>query len=265
MNKILLLLLTPLFLLSKVHYAKVEPYDSVILKSAVSGQVMDVLLSAEGTILTSKRVIHIDDKLDILHIKETKSSMNLVQEMLDINKEIAQSLKGTVKRQEEYYKRISKLSTASKTQKDKAYSSFSSAKTQYLTTREKMISFQKQILDMQYKVAQLEESIAQKSIVMEGKYLYKLMVRKGGFVAPGTALARMDDTSRAKLVLYLDSSELKDIQQKAIYLDDVKTKYKTEKIWKIADEKFISSYRVEIVISTPSKLFSKLIKVEIKE
>jgi multidrug resistance efflux pump len=264
MNKIFLLLVMPLFLLAKVHYAKVEPYDSVVLKSAVSGQVIDVLLDAEGTMVVSKRVIHIDDKLDIINLEDTKISIDLVQQMLKINKEIEQSLKEIVQRQKGYYKRISKLSTASKTQKDNAYSAFTSAKTQYLSTREKILSLQKQILDMQYKVAQLKESVSQKSVILDNKYLYKLMVRTGDFVAPGSALARVDDISRAKLVLYLDNSELEDIDQKIVYLDDKKSEYKIDKIWKMADEKFISSYRAEIIIPAPFKSFSKLMKVEIK-
>jgi len=115
--KVFLLLITPLFIFAKVHYAKVEPYESVVLKSAVS-----------------KRVIHLDDSLDKVNLEDSKKSVMLLEKMLGINEEISTSLSGTVKRQEGYYNRISKLSTASKTQKDNAYSSFTSAKTQYLST-----------------------------------------------------------------------------------------------------------------------------------
>jgi multidrug resistance efflux pump len=264
MNKIFLVLLTPLFLFAKVDYAKVEPYESVVIKSAVSGLVMDVDLQAEGTMVTSKRVVHLDDKLDIVNLKNSKKSIELLTEMLTINKNIATSLRGSLNRQESYYGRISKLSTVSKTQKDSAYNAFSSAKTQYLSTKEKIISLEKQILDMQYKMAQLEDMIAKKSIVLKNKYLYQLLVREGEFVAPGTPLAKVDDASRAKLVLFLESDELKDIEQKTIYLNDKKTEYKVDKIWKIADEKYISSYRAEIVIPAPKGSFSELLKVEIK-
>jgi hypothetical protein len=65
-------------------------------------------------------------------------------------------------------------------------------------------------------------------------------------------------------VLCLDNSELEDIYQKIVYLNDKKTEYKIDKIWKMADEKFISSYRAEIIIASPSESFSKLMKVEIK-
>ncbi len=262
--KLLLLLLSPLLLFAKVHYAKVEPYESIILKSAVSALVIEVDLDAEGQMIDGKAVISLDNTLDKVNVQSSKESLILLQQMHDINEDIAHSLSDTVKRQEGYFNRIDKLTTASKTQKDNAYSSFTSAKTQYLGTREKVINLEKQILDMQYKVAQLEDSISKKSIILNNKYLYKLMVRKGDFVNPGTALAEINDASRAKLVLFLEPEELDDIDQKSVYLNGEKTEYKVNKVWKVADEKFISSYRAEIYMPAPKGVFSKLMKVEIK-
>jgi len=236
MNKIFLLLLAPLFIFAKVHYAKVEPYESVTMKSAVSGLVLDVDLDVEGKIVDKKRVIYLDDRLDKVNLKTSSENLSLIQE--------------TLKRQEAYFKRIDKLKTASLTQKDNAFYSFSSTKTKYL--------------DMKYKVIQLEDSISKKSIVLDNKYLYKLMVRKGDYVNPGSALAVVKDVNRAKLVLFLDSEELEDIKDKIVYLDDEKTEYKVDKVWKVADEKFISSYRAEIYLPAPKGIFSKLMKVEIK-
>ncbi len=262
--KIFLLFLTPLLIFAKVHYAKVEPYESVILKSAVSGLVVDVDLDAEGTLVDGKRVIHIDDALDIANLEDTRQSITLLEQMLGINQEIETSLAGTVKRQEGYFKRLSKLSTTSKTQKDNAYSAFTSAKTQYLTTKEKIVSLQKQIIDMKYKASQLEDTVTKKSIVPHNKYLYKLAVRRGDYVAPGSALATLQDASRAKLVVYLEPEELKDLESKVIYLDGKETAYKMGKVWSVADEKFISSYKAEIYIPAPQGSFSRLMKIEIK-
>jgi len=262
--KLFLLLCTPLLLMAKIHYAKVEPYESITLKSAVSALVIEVDLDSEGMLVEGKRVIYLDDTLDHTNFMSSKQSLKLLQQMHDINVDIAQSLAETVKRQEGYFKRISKLSTASKTQKDNAYSNFTSAKTQYLGTREKIITLEKQILDLEYKVAQLEDNILKKSIVLENKYLYKLMVRKGDFVNPGSALAQIEDISKAKLVLFLEPEELLELETKVIYLNGEKTEYKIDKVWRVADEKFISSYRAEIYIPTPEGLFSKLLRVEIK-
>jgi hypothetical protein len=234
--KILLLLFTPIFIFAKVHYAKVEPYESVVLKSAVSALVMDVDLDAEGTMVEGKRVVYLDDNLDKINLETSKENLLIMHE--------------TLKRQESYFQRIDKLKTASTTQKDNAFFTFASAKTQYL--------------DMQYKIAQLEDSIGKKSIVLNHLYLYEIMVRKGDFVAPGSPLARVVDASRAKLVLFLEPDELENVDQKTVYLNGEKTEYKVDKVWRVADEKFISSYRAEIYITAPTGSFSKLIKVEIK-
>ena len=234
--KILLLLFTPLFIFAKVHYAKVEPYESVVLKSAVSALVMDVDLDAEGTMVEGKRVVYLDDSLDKINLKTSKENLLILHE--------------TLKRQESYFQRIDKLKTASTTQKDNAFYSFASTKTQYL--------------DMQYKIAQLEDSIEKKSIVLNHMYLYEIMVRKGDYVTPGSPLARVVDASRAKLVLFLEPTELEHIEQKTVYLNGEKTEYKVDKVWRVADEKFISSYRAEIYITTPEGSFSKLMKVEVR-
>ena len=234
--KILLLVFTPLFIFAKVHYAKVEPYESVVLKSAVSALVMDVDLESEGTMVENKRVIYLDDNLDKINLKTSKANLLILHE--------------TLKRQESYFQRIDKLKTASTNQKDNAFYSFASTKTQYL--------------DMQYKIAQLEDSIEKKSIVLENMYLDEIMVRKGDYVSPGSPLASVVDPSRAKLVLFLEPSELDEIEQKTVYLNGEKTEYKVDKVWRVADEKFISSYRAEIYITAPKGSFSKLVKVEVK-
>ncbi len=234
--KTFLLLLTPLFIFAKVHYAKVEPYESVTLKSAVSALVLDVDLKAEGSVVDQKRVIYLDDRLDKINLKTSSENLLILHE--------------TLKRKEAYFQRMDKLTTVSTTQKDDAFYSFASAKTQYL--------------DMQYKIAQLKDSIEKKSIVLDHMYLYEIMVRKGDYVTPGSPLAKVVDTNRAKLVLFLEPEELDQMEQKTVYLNGEKTEYKVDKVWSVADEKFISSYRAEIYIPAPEGSFSELMKVEIK-
>ena len=265
MKKILFLLLfTPLFLIAEVHYAKVEPYNSVVLKSSVRGLVRNVILEEEGHLVRNKQIISLDDTLDKINLNSSKQSLILVKEMLSINKQVAKNLHNSFKRKESYYHRINRLSTASKTQKDNAYSGFVSTKTQYLGTKEKIVNLNKQILDMKYKISQLKDTISKKSIILDNKYLYKLMVKEGDYVAQGSALAEIMDISRAKLVIFLEPSEVKNLKNKIIYIDNKKTDYIINKIWKVADKRFISSYRAEIYINAPKDIFSKLLKFEIK-
>ena len=117
---------------------------------------------------------------------------------------------------------------------------------------------------MKYKAAQLEDILIKKSIIPDNKYLYKLMVREGDYVAPGTPLAEIQDASKAKLVLFLEPEELKGIKEKTVYINNKRTNNKVGKVWRVADETFISSYRAEIYIDAPKNEFSKLLKIEIK-
>jgi len=197
--KSLFLFLVPLFVLAKVHYARVEPYESVVLKAAVSGTVVDADLGSEGTAVSGKRIVHVDDALERIDLNATKQSLSLLEQTLAIDEEMVMLLEKNTVRQKGYYERIEKLPTASKTQKDTAYTSYVSVKNQYLATKEKIAGLKRQMLDLHYKLARLKDTIAKKNIVLEGQYLYKLMVRKGDFVAPGTPIARIDDAKKAKI------------------------------------------------------------------
>jgi len=57
---------------------------------------------------------------------------------------------------------------------------------------------------------------------------------------------------------------LKGGRKKTVYIDGKKTGYRVNKVWDIADDKFISSYRAEIYVEKPEGFFSKLVKVELK-
>ncbi len=262
--KYIFFLLTPLLLFSKVHYAKVEPFESITLKSAVSAQVTEAKLKLEGTNILSKTIIQLDDKLDKIKLNSSKSSLKLINSMIKTNNNILSSLASSLERQKGYYNRISSIGSASKTQKDNAFYGYTNAKTQYFSTKEKIDSLKKQRLDLNYEIARLKDSISKKSIKLNNKFLYKLLVNKGDFVNMGTPLAQIKDLSSAKLVLFLEDEELESIKNKTIYIDDKPSDYKVSKVWKVADEKFISSYRAEIVIKNPKESFSKLLKVEFK-
>ena len=262
--KSLFLLLTPLLLFSKVHYAKVEPFENITLKSAVSAQVSKTQLALEGTNVQSATIIQLDDKLDKIKLNSSQASLKLVNSMLKINQNILVALGSSLERQKAYYNRISTIASASKTQKDNAFYGYTNAKTQYFSTQEKIDSLKKQRLDLKYEIARLKDSIAKKSIKVKNKFLYKLLVNKGDFVNMGTPLAQLKDLTSAKLVLFLEATELKNIKNKIIYINDKVSDYKISKIWKVADEKFISSYRTEIIIKNPKESFSELLKVEFK-
>jgi multidrug efflux pump subunit AcrA (membrane-fusion protein) len=265
MKRILLTLSFPLMLCANVYYAKVEPFLTTTVKSAVSGEVLDVALEQEGKMLDDNRtIVWIDDRLDKVNLTSTKARLKILQSRLLVNQESLEKLLESKKRQKRYYQRLSKLSTSSQTQKDNAYGGYVSKETQYLNTKEKILTLQQQQLDLEDRQAQLEDQIAKKQLHSTHRYLYKLMVHKGDFVAPGTPLAVVQDLSRAKLVLFLEPEVVERLSASTLYLNGKKSDYRVNKVWQVSDEKYLSSYRAEIYIDAKAFPFSRLIQVEIK-
>jgi len=251
MIRIILITLLPLVLMAKVHYAKIEPYDTVVLKSAVSAKVIRADIDAEGRMISNQEIVHLDDEVNRIDLNQSKETLALTNEMLI-------GLKETYLRQKRYYESVNALSTTSKTQKDSAYYQYIASKNQYLSTKEKLLS-------LKLKISQLEDTIDKKSIVLDNEYLYKLHVRAGDFVNPSSPIATVADLSKAKLVLYLEEEEIKTIDTKTIYIDGKKVDATIDRIWSVSDEKFISSYQAWIILDHPQMdSFSKLAKIEFK-
>ena len=268
MLKYFLITFLPVLLAARVHYAKVEPIEQATIKASAGGIITRADRTAEGTVLGEGAFVQIDDALDRASLKDANASLKLLRESLTINEEMLKGLKTTLDRRQSAYERLKDLPSASQSQKDNSYAAFIAAKNQYLGTREKIISLKKQILDLEYKIALLEDTIAKKHIAQPGKYLYKLMVRTGEFAAPGLPLAVVQDTSRAQLILFLDRDELVDgegkkIEEKTIYIDGQPTQLHLDRIWKVADSRYVSAYRARIVM-LPKYPFSKLLKVEFR-
>jgi multidrug resistance efflux pump len=261
--KKLLLCVLPILMFGKVHYAKVEPLERATIKASVGGTITKVDLSAEGRIAGGGVVIQIDDQMDRISLKTSQDSLKLFQETLQINQEIVKGLEETYGLKKDYFDRVNGLESSTQTQKDNAYNALIGAKNQLLGTKEKIVNLKKQILDLEYKISMLQDSIAKKQIVLKGRYLYKIMVRAGEFAASGLPLAVADDLSKAKLTIYLDRDELKDIQNKKAYIDGAEDGVAISRIWREADEKFISAYRAEILLE-PTHPFSTLLKIEVK-
>jgi hypothetical protein len=259
----MLALLIPLGVIAKEHYARMEPYERVTLKAAVSGRIVSADRSNEGKLIVDGEIIHIDDMLDAADLNSTVSSRKLIASTLELTRRMLPGLKGTYLKKADYFKRVDAMLTASKTQKDNAYAAMVSAENQYLSTREKALNLEKQLLDIDYKIKMLTDRIEKKHIRLKNRYLYKLIVRAGEYVAPGSPLAIVDDIGRARLVIFLDRDEIGGIEKKSIWLNGKKSDLKFFRIWKESDEKYISSYRAEIVLD-PVFPFSSLVKVEVK-
>jgi len=263
MKKFLFLFL-PMLLSAQVHYAKLEPFETYIIKSAVSGQVVKADESQEGKLGSENVIVQIDDKVDKAQYKALQQTLTVLKESLDLTKEMLKNSEAVFKRDFDYYNRIKDLKTKSKTQKDRIYTSMIASKNQVLNFKQNIANLNKQITDTQTQLVRLKDIIEKKAIKAKNLYIYKVEVKKGNYVNPGSILLKAMDLSKGRLTIYIDADEAKDLSKRRVYINDKPTDYKINKLIRVADETHISAYRAEIIIDNPDNLFSKLLKVEIK-
>ena len=255
-------ILTTILVMADVHFAKLEPFSTINIKSEVNGKVVLAREDLEGKIANSL-IVKIDDKLDKTDLKNSKLSLQLLSKMIILNKSMLDNLKKNVTKKYSLYKKTAPLASSSVSQKDSLFSAYISAKSQYNATQEKVLNLENQKVTLSQKIALLQDRLSKKSIYVKSRYIYALNVKKGEFVTIGMPIATISDTTKAKLTLYLSREELSNLDSKSIYINDKKTDLKFSKIWKVADKKYISSYRAEIVLK-PIDRFSTLVKVELK-
>ncbi len=76
-------------------------------------------------------------------------------------------------------------------------------------------------------------------------------------------LAKVADTSKGVLTIFVDKDELSAIANKKVYINGQATRYRVSRVVPIADSVNISKYKVQIVIKAP-KIYSQLVKVELR-
>jgi multidrug resistance efflux pump len=261
-KRVFIIFIFNLSIYAETYYAKLEPIDTITIKSEVNGKVVEAKSELEGKIVDGL-IVKIDDKIDRLDLKNSIESLKLVNKMIEVNQNIIPMLKKSFLKKRELYQKVAPLSSSSISQKDSLYSAYVSAKSQYSTLLEKILNLKNQRVSLKQKIAVLKDRIEKKSIVVKNRYLYSLNVKSGEYVNIGMPIATIQDISKAKLVVYLSYDDIKDLDKKKIYLDGRETNLKFFKVWKVADKQNISSYRAEIILK-PFTTFSKLIKVEVK-
>jgi multidrug resistance efflux pump len=262
LRAVLIFLVLPVIVFADTHYAKLEPLQSITIRSEVNGKVVEAKSALEGKIVDGL-IVKIDDKIDKIDLENSKNSLVLLDKMIKVNKNTLPLLKKSFEKKRNLYLKVAPLSSSSVSTKDTLYSAFVSAKSQYSGVLEKILNLKNQKVSLKQKIALLKDRVAKKSVVIKGKYLYALNVKSGEYVNIGAPIATLQDISKAKLTIYLSEDELKDIESKKIYIDGKQSDLKFSKIWRVADSKYISSYKAEIILK-PFARFSKLIKVDIK-
>ena len=262
-------ILTAIILLSsvlfgKVYYAKVEPFEIRDISSNVSGLVLYANEDLVGTTLSKKPYIRIDSILDVQELEFIKEKLSYMRDMVKDNENVLVNLNDSLKRKRVNYEKVSKLKFKSSVEKDREFYDLVATQNTYIATKKEIQNLKLQITDLKFRKAQLQREIKDKNLVADGFVLYEMIVKAGKVVNKGTPLARIADASRAKLTIYLDEVDVESSNKKVIYLNGEKTKYKISRMLNIADSKNISKYMAQIIIDAP-KLFSKLVKVELRD
>lgn len=249
---------------AKVYYSKVEPYELRDISSNVSGEVIYADESFIGKILSSEPYIKIDSVLDIKEYTYIKDKLEYMNESVAVNESILENLVKSLDKKRDNYKKVEALKFKSDVEKDREFYDLVSSENLYLNTKKEIQNLKIQITDMKLREAQLKKSIEDKSLNAKGFVLYEMLVKPGQVVGISTPLAKVADISKAKLTIYLDEPDFMDARNKTVYIDGEKTPYQVSRLLNIADGKNISKYMAQIIIDSP-KLFSKLVKVELRE
>ena len=242
MKKIVFIIATLLF----AYDAKVDPFDTYKIKSAVSGAVVRVYKNLEAKNITAT-IVKIDDKQNLIDLKNLQSQVKILKDEI-INQQ------AIVKRKEKTYLIYKKLKTKSKTEKDLKFFDYLNAKNQLLNLKSQQNSTLASI-------EKLKDIISKKNIKAKG-YLFKIYVNEGDYVAPGVLIADVYDISKQKLTIYVPIDEVDKIKTKNIYINGKKSEFKIYKIWNVPDTQYVTSYKVELVGNGLN--FGDIVKVEFK-
>ncbi|MEA1915360.1 MAG: hypothetical protein U9N30_08580 [Campylobacterota bacterium] len=217
------------------YYAKLEPINTYVVKSAASGEVIFADENIAGKTAQSTTIVKIDSKVNRIDLDGALKKLKIINSMISI--------------ENKNYEKLKKVSTKSAFEKD--------------AQRIKVLNLQSQAADLKTKVASLRDQIKKKTLTEKNRYIYSVEVKKGDYVNPGSLLYIAKDLSKGKLEIFLPIDTAHTFKEKSIYINGVKSDLKIDKIYAVADAKHISSYKCEIIVPNP-KTFSKLIKIEFK-
>jgi len=223
-------------LLAGEYKARVEPLEKVTISAQYGGTIVKLDQHDELKTL-DKTVLVIDHALESQKLANDRAKERLLSEQIRIKAR--------------QYARIKNL---------KGQSAFTKERYQ-----NELLGLKIQRNDLRNQIAALEDMIAKKEIALHGRYLKKLYVRQGAYVAPGMKLMDVEDLSGSRLVLFVSAEDRENLEHKKILIDGKADHgYVIDKAAKTTDDTYISSYRVELVRKGAAP-FGKLVTVTIKE
>ncbi len=226
-------LLLPILLFANNYIAKIEPKDEFSIYANTNGEITFLDKTKEMSIVNGV-IVKIDNVFE-------KENLNLYQTQLKLLNEKLVIL-------ENYYNKYKTITGKSDYEKDEKYM--------------QIIELKNSIKNLELSITNTKDILNKKEITLNNLYLKEFIVNKYDYVNAGTKIATAYDTSKAKLVLYLNKEDYKDIKSKEIHLDGKKSNATIKKLDITPDKTFISAYKAEIEID--SKDFGQSVNVEFK-
>jgi len=243
MKKLILFLSVFLF----GYEAKVQPFETFVIKAAVSGEVIKTYKNLEAKNLKNVLIVKLDDKVERANLKNIKNQIDFLKEEIKNQEEI-------VKRKKSIYLRYQKLSSKSVEQKDMKFYD-------YIASFNQLLNLKSNLSNLNDQAVKIKDLIDKKNIKFSG-YLYEITVSKNDYVAPGIQVGLGYDISKEKINIFVPIDKINYIKNKTVYVNGKKSNFKIYKIWNITDTKYITSYKVELV-GKGLKL-GNIVKIEFK-
>lgn len=245
MKKITTLIIGVIFLFG--YKAKVEPFEVYNIKAVVNGKVVIANKDLEATNIKDKLIVKIDDTDNKIDLENLQKQLDLLNKQINNQEEV-------VKRKKDIYERYKKLKTRSQTEKDLKFFD-------YISSLNQLISLKSQYSNTLANIKKIKDIISKKNIKVNG-YVFKIYVNKDDYVNPGNLLANIYDISKQKLTIYIPIEEIKNIKSKKVYINGKKSNFTIYKIWNVPDDKFVTSYKVELIGN--GLKFGEIVNIELK-
>jgi hypothetical protein len=228
------------------YYGKVEAINEYNIKSDISGKVVDINRSAVATNYRGV-VIKIDDYKDKVNLKNYEHQLKNLKEILKVQKE-------TMLRKKATYEIYKNLKSKSQYEKDLKFYDYSNSLIACNQTKNSISNLEAQI-------AILKDTISKKNISFKN-YIYEIDLHKGDYVNNGSLIAKTMDLTKNKIYVYIPIDKIKSIRNKKIYINGKISNFKIGYIKKVADSKFVTSYKVKLVGNYPT--VSQIVKVDFR-
>ena len=245
MKKIIMLIIGVIYLFG--YKAKVEPFEVYNIKAVVNGRVVIANKDLEATNIKNKLIVKIDDTNNKIDLENLQNQLELLKKQIN-NQQIV------VKRKKDIYERYKKLKTRSQTEKDLKFFD-------YISSLNQLISLKSQYNNTLANINKIKDTINKKRIKANG-YVFKIHVKKDDYVNPGSLTANIYNISKQKLTIYVPIEEIENIKDKKVYINGKKSNFKIYKVWDVPDDKFVTSYKVELIGN--GLKFGEIVNIELK-